>query len=235
MPSNDNVDQPEIEKFNALAHRWWDPDGDFKPLHDINNGRLGYIQERTELLAGPVIDIGCGGGILAEALARKGAQTTGIDMANKALSVAKLHAAEYGVVVDYQLSTAEAFAEAHPERFRTVTCLEMLEHVTHYPDTVAACAQLAQPGADLFFSTISRTPKAYFLLILGAEYVMNILPRGTHEYAKFIKPSELAEAIRAAGLELQEIKGMSYSPFSRQAKLTGDTSTNYLVHAKKPL
>jgi len=229
-----NVDGDEIEKFNALAHRWWDTDGDFKALHDINPARLAYIESRTELAGGPVIDIGCGGGILTEALAGCGADVTGLDMAGKALSVARLHALETGAKVNYQEGTAEQFAAAHPQRFRTVTCLEMLEHVADYPSTVAACAELCQPGGDLFFSTINRNPKAYLLLVLGAEYIMNILPRGTHEYAKFIKPSELCQAIRNAGLEVQEISGLIYNPFTRSCVINRDVGANYLVHARKP-
>jgi 2-polyprenyl-6-hydroxyphenyl methylase/3-demethylubiquinone-9 3-methyltransferase len=188
MTAGENVDPEEIEKFNDLAHRWWDTDGDFKPLHDINPCRLSYIQEKADLAAGPTLDVGCGGGILAESIARLGFETTGIDMAEKALGVAKLHALESDVNVRYEASTAENFALGHAEQFTTVTCLEMLEHVTDYGETIKACAQLARPGADLFFSTINRDPRAYVLLILGAEYVLNMLPRGTHEYSKFIKP-----------------------------------------------
>lgn len=231
--TNANVDPDEINKFNALAHRWWDPDGDFKALHDINPTRLSYISERTDLTAGPCVDIGCGGGILTEALAATGAEVTGVDMAGKALSVARLHALETEVNVNYTEGTAEQLAANNPEHFRTVTCLEMLEHVADYPSTIAACAAMAKPGADLFFSTINRNPKAYALLVLGAEYIMNILPRGTHEYSKFIKPSELCSALRAAGLEVLDISGLVYNPFSRQCKINRDVDANYLVHAKK--
>jgi len=231
--TNANVDPDEINKFNALAHRWWDPDGDFKALHDINPTRLSYISQRTDLTAGPCVDIGCGGGILTEALAATGAEVTGVDMAGKALSVARLHALETEVNVNYTEGTAEQLAANNPEHFRTVTCLEMLEHVADYPSTIAACAALAKPGADLFFSTINRNPKAYALLVLGAEYIMNILPRGTHEYSKFIKPSELCSALRAAGLEVLDISGLVYNPFSRQCKINRDVDANYLVHAKK--
>lgn len=233
MNNAQNVDPEEISKFNALASRWWDLNGDFKALHDINPSRLDYIAQRTNLHAGPVIDIGCGGGILAESIAATGAQTTGIDMAVKALGVAKLHALDSGTQVNYKESTAEEYAELKPAQFRTVTCLEMLEHVTHFPDTVKACADLAQPGGDLFFSTINRTPKAYLLLVLGAEYVLNILPKGTHEYAKFIKPSELAQALRDADLELVEIRGMNYNPLTRNCRISNDTDANYIVHARK--
>lgn len=232
--NDQNVDQNEIEKFDALAHRWWDPDGDFKPLHDINPVRLAYIASNSDLLAGPVVDIGCGGGILAESMAAQGAAVTGVDMAGKALSVARLHALDSGIEVNYVESTAEEIAATQPGNFRTVTCLEMLEHVSSYASTVAACADMAQPGGDVFFSTINRNPKAYALLILGAEYVMNILPRGTHEYAKFIKPSELCSAIRAAGLDVLDISGMSYNPFTRKASIGRDMDANYIVHARKP-
>lgn len=234
MANAQNVDPEEISKFNALASRWWDLNGDFKALHDINPSRLNYIQERTELGDGPVIDVGCGGGILAESLAAAGAETTGIDMATKALGVAKLHALDSEIQVNYVETTAEEYAALKPAHFRTVTCLEMLEHVTHYPDTIKACADLAQPGGDLFFSTINRNPKAYLLLVLGAEYLLNILPKGTHEYAKFIKPSELAQGLRDAGLELVEIRGMNYNPLSRNCRISNDTDANYIVHARKP-
>ena len=234
MNNAQNVDPEEISKFNALASRWWDLNGDFKALHDINPSRLEYIAQRTNLHAGPVIDVGCGGGILAESIAATGAKTTGIDMAVKALGVAKLHALDSGTQVNYEESTAEEYAELKTGQFRTVTCLEMLEHVTHFPDTVQACANLTQPGGDLFFSTINRNPKAYLLLILGAEYIMHILPKGTHDYAKFIKPSELAQALRDAGLELVEIRGMNYNPLTRNCRISNDTDANYIVHAKKP-
>ncbi len=229
-----NVDDDEIQKFDALAHRWWDPNGDFKPLHDINPARLDYIRERTDLHGGPVVDIGCGGGILTESIARLGAEVTGLDMAGKALSVARLHALESGAEVNYVEGTAETLAAERPAHFRTVTCLEMLEHVTSYESTVQACADLTQPGGDLFLSTINRNPKAYLLLVVGAEYVMNLLPRGTHEYEKFIKPSELAAAIRAAGLDVVDIDGLRYNPFTRKAEICGDVDANYLVHARKP-
>lgn len=230
----DNFDVTEIRKFDGLAARWWDPQGDFRALHDINPARVDYIATRTDLNAGPVIDVGCGGGILCEALASRTDTVTGIDMAEKALGVARLHAMEAGIDVNYVASTAEAYADTHAEQFRTVTCLEMLEHVPDYASTVQACAQLAQPGADLFFSTINRNPKAYALLILGAEYVMNILPRGTHDYAKFIKPSELCHAITQAGLDIAEIRGMTYNPFTHRCQINDDVDANYLVHARKP-
>lgn len=230
-----NVDPQEIEKFDALAHRWWDPNGDFKPLHDINEIRLDYIASRSDLKHGEVIDVGCGGGILTEALARSGAKVTGIDMAGKALKVAQLHGLEQALEINYTAATAEEYADAHPAQFSTVTCLEMLEHVSSYPSTIAACAALTAPGGNLFFSTINRNPKAYVLLILGAEYVLNLLPRGTHDYNKFIKPSELSRAIREAGLEVKDISGMTYNPFTRRAALGRDVDANYIVHAVKPL
>ena len=234
MQPEANVDAPEIEKFDALAHRWWDPNGDFKPLHDINPARLDYIRQRTELNAGPTVDIGCGGGILSESMASAGSATLGIDMASKALGVAKLHALQAGVDIEYLESTAEQLVQDRAGEFRTVTCMEMLEHVTAYADTVKACAELAQPGGDLFFSTINRNPKSYVMIILGAEYVLNILPRGTHEYSKFIKPSELAQALRDAGLDVLDISGLHYNPLTRSCRLDNDTSTNYIVHARKP-
>ena len=234
MQPEANVDAPEIEKFDALAHRWWDPNGDFKALHDINPARLDYIRQRTDLNAGPIVDIGCGGGILSESMASAGSATLGIDMASKALGVAKLHALEAGVDIEYLESTAEQLVQDRAGEFRTVTCMEMLEHVTAYADTVKACAELAQPGGDLFFSTINRNPKSYVMLILGAEYVLNILPRGTHEYSKFIKPSELAQALRDAGLDVLDISGLHYNPLTRSCRLDNDTSTNYIVHARKP-
>ena len=230
-----NLDEQEISKFNGLASRWWDPEGDFRPLHDINPARLEYILSRTELLHGPVIDVGCGGGILTEALAALGAEVVGMDMAERALSVAKLHAHESGVTVAYELATAENMAAQYPAHFRTVTCLEMLEHVPSYADTIQACADLAQAGGNLFFSTINRNPKAYALLILGAEYLLSILPRGTHDYAKFIKPAELCQAIEAAGLEVCDISGMTYNPFNRRCNIGRDVDANYIVHASKPL
>ncbi|MEQ8485426.1 MAG: bifunctional 2-polyprenyl-6-hydroxyphenol methylase/3-demethylubiquinol 3-O-methyltransferase UbiG [Pseudomonadales bacterium] len=229
-----NVDPQEIAKFEALASRWWDPEGDFRPLHDINPARVEYILERARLDAGPVLDVGCGGGILSESLARAGARVTGVDMAGAPLSVARLHAMESGVEVEYLEGTAESLAAERPGHYATVTCLEMLEHVPDYPATVAACAALAAPGAELFFSTINRNPKAYVLAVVGAEYVLGLLPRGTHDYRKFIKPHELAEAARDAGLVVREVVGMRYNPFTRACSLGRDTDVNYLLHASKP-
>ncbi len=229
-----NVDPAELQKFDAMASRWWDPNGDFRPLHDINPVRVAYIAERSDLQAGPVVDVGCGGGLLTEALAKQGAIVTGIDMAPAPLSVAKLHAIESEVDVTYEQTTAEALAAQLPGHFHTVTCLEMLEHVPDYVSTMAACAKLCAPGGSLFFATINRHPKAYALAILGAEYVLNLLPKGTHEYNNFIRPSELSRGARQAGLELCDIRGMRYNPFTHKASLCADVDVNYIVHARKP-
>jgi len=234
MSGNTNVDQQEIAKFEALASRWWDLEGEFRPLHDINPARLAYISERARLEDGPVLDVGCGGGILSEAMARVGADVTGIDMAEAPLAVARLHARETDTPVTYLATTAEALAAERPASFHTVTCLEMLEHVPDYPSTVQACADLAIPGGELFFSTINRNPKAYALAVVGAEYVLGLLPKGTHDYAKFIKPSELAAAVRRAGLVLRDMTGMRYNPFSKKCTLSSDIDVNYLLHASKP-
>ena len=232
--SAENFDPAEIRKFEALANRWWDPEGDFKTLHDINPVRLDYIAEHASLQAGPVLDVGCGGGILTESLAAAGADVTGIDMAEKPLAVARLHALESGSGVFYAATTAEALATERPGAFATVTCLEMLEHVPDYASTIRACADLAAAGGALFLSTINRHPKAYLLAVLGAEYVLNILPRGTHDYERFIRPSELARAVRGAGLRVEEIIGLRYNPFSRVAKLSSDVDVNYMLRAVKP-
>ncbi len=229
-----NVDGDEIRKFDALAHRWWDPEGDFRPLHDINPARVDYIAGKLPLDGVRAVDVGCGGGILAEALSARGARVTGIDMASSPLGVARLHALESGADVQYQERTAEALAEEQPGAFELVSCLEMLEHVPDYASTVAACAALAAPGGHLVFSTINRNPKAYALAVVGAEYVLGLLPKGTHDYQKFIKPSELAGAVRATGLELVEIVGMRYNPFTRSCTLCDDVDVNYLLYARKP-
>jgi 2-polyprenyl-6-hydroxyphenyl methylase/3-demethylubiquinone-9 3-methyltransferase len=228
-----NVDEKEIGKFEALANRWWDPEGDFKPLHDINPLRAQYIRDKSDILAAPVLDVGCGGGILSESLALAGARVTGIDMAESPLAVARLHALETNTEVEYLAITAEALAAERPGAFGTVACLEMLEHVPDYGSTVQACADLAAPGAALVFSTINRNPKAYALAVLGAEYVLGLLPRGTHDYAKFIRPAELAAAVRNAGLEVREIVGMRYNPFTRQCTLSPDVDVNYMLYAEK--
>ena len=231
--ADDNIDPQEIAKFEQLAHRWWDPEGDFKPLHDINPLRLGYIMSKANLAGTAVLDVGCGGGILAESMANAGAVVTGTDMADGPLSVARLHAMESGVQVDYRRTTAEALAATSPGHYRVVTCLEMLEHVPNIRSVVQACATLCEPGGDVFFSTINRHPKAYALAVLGAEYVLGLLPRGTHDYQKFVTPAELSEAARRAGLTVQEIRGMSYNPFTRAAGLTSDVKVNYLLHATR--
>ncbi|MEZ5551591.1 MAG: bifunctional 2-polyprenyl-6-hydroxyphenol methylase/3-demethylubiquinol 3-O-methyltransferase UbiG [Pseudomonadales bacterium] len=229
-----NVDPQEIRKFEALAHRWWDPEGDFKPLHDINPARVRYIGERSGLANARVIDVGCGGGILTESLAAAGAHATGVDMAEGPLAVARIHAASSEADIEYLATTAEAIAAERPAQFDVVTCLEMLEHVPDFASTVQACADLCAPGGNLFFSTINRNPKAYLLAVVGAEYLLGLLPRGTHDYTKFIRPAELAGAVRRAGLEVVEIIGMRYNPFTRQCSLERDVDVNYLLHARKP-
>lgn len=231
--SSANVDPAEVRKFEQLASRWWDPHSEFKPLHDINPLRLDFIDRRAPLAGRRVIDVGCGGGILAESMARRGAVVTGIDAGQAPLTVAKLHALEAGVEIDYRQTTAEAYAAEHGGSFEVVTCMEMLEHVPDPAAVIQACADLARPGAQLFFSTINRNPKAYAFAIVGAEYLLKLLPRGTHDYAKFIRPSELGKWLRSAGLETVEITGMSYNPLTRRYKLGKDMDVNYLVHARK--
>ena len=233
MTSHENVDPEEIAKFSDLANRWWDLNSEFKPLHDINPLRLNYIEERAPLASKTVIDIGCGGGILSEGMAQRSATVTGIDMAEASLQVARLHLYESKLSVDYQLITAEALAEQQPESFDVVTCLEMLEHVPDPTSIIQACATLLKPGGALFLSTINRNPKSYLFAVVGAEYLLNLLPKGTHQYDKFIKPSELARTIRGADLELCDVTGMEYNPLSKRYRLSNDVSVNYLVHAKK--
>ncbi|CAN1531797.1 UbiG 2-polyprenyl-3-methyl-5-hydroxy-6-metoxy-1,4-benzoquinol methylase [Burkholderiaceae bacterium] len=228
-----NVDQSEIAKFSALAHRWWDQNSEFKPLHAINPLRLGWIKSFVELNGRCALDVGCGGGILAEALAQSGAQTTGIDLSEKALKVAELHALESGVQVHYQAISAEALALTEPASFDVVTCMEMLEHVPDPASVVKACASLAKPGATLFFSTLNRNPKSYLFAIIGAEYLLRLLPKGTHDYRKFITPSELGHFVRDAGLEIIGIKGLSYNPITQIYSLTNDTAVNYLIATRK--
>ena len=228
-----NVDQSEIAKFSALAHRWWDQNSEFKPLHAINPLRLGWIKSFVELNGKRALDVGCGGGILAEALAQSGAQTTGIDLSEKALKVAELHALESGVQVHYQAISAEALALTEPASFDVVTCMEMLEHVPDPASVVKACASLAKPGATLFFSTLNRNPKSYLFAIIGAEYLLRLLPKGTHDYRKFITPSELGHFVRDAGLEIIGIKGLSYNPITQIYSLTNDTAVNYLIATRK--
>jgi 2-polyprenyl-6-hydroxyphenyl methylase / 3-demethylubiquinone-9 3-methyltransferase len=229
-----NTDPAELAKFSALASQWWDPNGKFRPLHDINPLRLELIDKTVGGLKGKrAVDIGCGGGLVSEGMARMGAQVIGADMAGKALSVAKLHALEANVTVDYRETTAEALAAELPGQFDVVTCLEMLEHVPDPRSVVAACTALAKPGGYVFFSTISRTPKAYALTVIGAEYVLGLLPKGTHDYAKFLKPSELVGFAESAGLTLSEMRGMDYNPFTHIAKWKSDTTVNYLIVCKK--
>jgi 2-polyprenyl-6-hydroxyphenyl methylase/3-demethylubiquinone-9 3-methyltransferase len=225
-----NVDPAELARFGALAHRWWDPTSEFKPLHDINPLRLNYIGERCGGLRGKaVLDVGCGGGILAEAMAGEGARVTGIDLSEKALSVARLHQLESGVTVDYRLVAAETLAAEMPGSFDLITCMEMLEHVPDPGSTVAACARLVKPGGKAVFATINRNPKAYLLAVVGAEYLLRLLPRGTHDYARFLKPSELAALARKAALDAEAIVGMSYNPLTKSYSLGPDTSVNYIA------
>lgn len=229
-----NVDPSELEKFSALASRWWDPESEFKPLHAINPLRLGWIRQHAGALAGKkVLDVGCGGGILSESMAVEGATVTGIDLADKSLKVARLHGLESGVKVDYRLISAEDMAEAHPGEFDVVTCMEMLEHVPDPGSIVQACAQLVKPGGSVFFSTINRNPKSFLFAILGAEYLLRLLPRGTHNFESFIKPSELAGAVRRAGLSAKAFAGMEYNPITQTYSLSGDTSVNYLLATRK--
>lgn len=228
-----NVDQQEIAKFEELAHRWWDPESEFKPLHQINPLRLDYIDRRARLKDKQVLDVGCGGGILSESMAQRGAQVTGIDMGEAPLAVARLHQLESGMEVNYQRTTAEALAEEKPESFDVVTCLEMLEHVPDPASIIQACARLVKPGGQVFFSTINRNPKSYVFAIIGAEYVLKLLPKGTHDFGKFIKPSELESWSRTAGLQTLELTGMSYNPFSRTYSLGPDVTVNYLLHCQK--
>lgn len=229
-----NADPAELDKFGQLAHRWWDPNSEFKPLHDINPLRLDWVDRLARLAGKRVVDVGCGGGILAEGMAGRGAQVTGIDLSEKALKVARLHLLESGRQVDYRLASAEALADQEPEAYDVVTCMEMLEHVPDPASTVAACARLARPGGWVFLSTINRNPKSYLFAIVGAEYILNLLPRGTHDWARFIKPSELAAHARRAGLEPVEITGMTYNPFTKTYRLEADTDVNYLMACRKP-
>ena len=228
-----NVDDVELNKFSNLAHKWWDKTSEFKPLHDINPLRLNYIDKAVALKGKTALDVGCGGGILSESMVERGAKVTGIDLGEKTLKVAQLHSLESGVAADYQLISVEKLAEQQPASFDVVTCLEMLEHVPDPASVVAACAKLVKPGGKVFFSTINRNPKAYLFAVIGAEYVLNMLPRGTHDYAKFIKPSELASWMRLAGLSLNHQVGMSYNPITQHYWLGDDVSVNYMMHTVK--
>ena len=230
-----NADPLELQKFSDLAHRWWDPTSEFRPLHEINPLRLEWINSIAPLAGKNVLDIGCGGGILAESMARKGANVTGIDLSEKALKVADLHSLESGVQVRYELISAEAMAAREPGAYDVVTCMEMLEHVPDPASIVKAAATLVKPGGHVFFSTINRNPKSYLFAVLGAEYILRLLPKGTHDYAKFIKPAELAQYIRNAMLDLKGLKGMTYNPLTKVYSLNQDTSVNYLVAATRPV
>jgi 2-polyprenyl-6-hydroxyphenyl methylase/3-demethylubiquinone-9 3-methyltransferase len=234
QPGPVNVDRTEQRRFDELAASWWDTEGESRPLHEINPARTRFIRERARLRDADVIDVGCGGGILSEALAREGASVTGIDVAFRALSVARLHGVESGVSVNYIESTAEALAQEQPASADVVTCLELLEHVPDPASVVAACAQLLRPGGQAFFSTLNRTPAAFALAIVGAEHLARLIPRGTHRYDRFIRPSELMAWLRAVDLEPLEVCGLHYNPLTRTTRLGGGVSVNYLVHAQKP-
>ena len=230
-----NADPQELAKFSELAHRWWDPESEFRPLHQINPLRLGWLEKIVPLAGLKVLDVGCGGGILADSMARRGADVLGIDLASKALKVAQLHALEAGTErVAYREIAVEALAAEQPAAFDVVTCMEMLEHVPQPDSVVRACATLVRPGGRLFFSTINRNPKSFLFAIVGAEYVLQLLPKGTHEYARFIRPSELAQWCRQAGLDLTEERGLEYNPLTRAYRLSADTSVNYLMACRRP-
>lgn len=229
-----NFSQVELDKFNALANRWWDPEGPQKPLHALNPARLGYVRDRTTLRGARVLDVGCGAGLLSEALAREGAQVTAIDLAPDLIKIAKLHRLESGVEVEYRLTPVEALAEEMPGAFDAIVCMEMLEHVPDPGAIIAACATLLKPGGRLFLSTLNRTPAAFALAIVGAEYVARLLPKGTHQYRDFIKPSELGAWLRAADLEIEDVSGLIYDPLRHSARVGGRTDVNYLACAVKP-
>ena len=228
-----NADPAELEKFGRLAHRWWDPGGEFKPLHEINPLRLDWIAGHARLEKCAVLDVGCGGGILAEAMARRGATVTGIDLSEKALKVAELHLHESRLKVSYEKASVEDFAACHAAQFDLVTCMELLEHVPEPASMVAACARLVRPAGQVFFSTINRNPKAYVFAVIGAEYVLGLLPRGTHDYARFVRPSELARWSRESGLNPLELAGMTYNPITRRYRLGADCSVNYLLRCMR--
>lgn len=232
--STDNVDPQEIAKFDALAARWWDPDSEFRPLHDINPLRLNYIDEKVSLPGKSVVDVGCGGGLLSEGMARRSAKVTGIDLADEALAAARAHAQSHGIDVEYLKKPVEELAAERTAQYDLVTCLEMLEHVPDPAAIIQACAKLAKPGGQLVFSTLNRNPKSFLFAIVGAEYLLNLVPRGTHEYTRFIRPSELASWCRAAGLEVVDSCGMSYNPVTKIYRLGRDVSVNYLLYARKP-
>jgi len=229
-----NVDAGEIARFQAVASRWWDPEGEMRPLHELNPVRLAYVERGGPFAGLRVVDVGCGGGLLSEAMAREGARVTGLDLASDLLQVAELHALEAGIAVDYRLEAAERHAGSHAGAYDVATCMEMLEHVPDPRSVVAALAALVRPGGHVFLSTINRTPRAYLHAVVGAEYVLRLLPRGTHTYEKFIRPSELAAWGKAAGLEMRDVAGLDYDPFARSARLARDARVNYLVHLFKP-
>jgi 2-polyprenyl-6-hydroxyphenyl methylase / 3-demethylubiquinone-9 3-methyltransferase len=230
-----NADELELQKFGDLAHKWWDKNSEFKPLHAINPLRLNWIDGLIGLMGKRVLDVGCGGGILSESMYFKGAEVVGIDLGEKALNVAKLHQLESGAKVDYQYIAVEELATQQPASFDVVTCMEMLEHVPDPAAIITACARLVKPGGSVFFSTINRNPKAYLFAVLGAEYVLNLLPKGTHDYAKFIKPSELASWARIANLDIHSMRGMSYNPITQHYSLGDDVAVNYMIHTTLPL
>ena len=234
MTMTTNADPLEIQKFSDVAHHWWDTNSEFRPLHEINPLRLEWIHAQAGLKGKKVLDVGCGGGILAESMAKKGATVTGIDLSEKALQVADLHSLESGLEIDYQLIAAEQMAQQHPAAFDVVTCMEMLEHVPDPASIIQACAQMVKPGGLVFFSTLNRNPKSYLYAVLAAEYVLQLLPKGTHDYAKFITPAELARSIRQAELELLSLRGMSYNPLTKMYALNTDTSVNYLAACRRP-
>ena len=228
-----NADQNELDKFSQLAHRWWDPNSEFKPLHAINPLRLEWIDQHAGLSGKKILDIGCGGGILSESMAQRGAEVTGIDLSEKALGVARLHLLESGNQLDYRNTSAEALAEQTPGVYDIITCMEMLEHVPSPASIISACSALVKPGGHVFFSTLNRNPKAYLLAVVGAEYVLNMLPKGTHDYVKFIRPSELSRWAKSVDLEPDELIGMTYNPFTQRYRLGRDTDVNYLLHTRK--
>lgn len=231
---NDNFSQSELDKFNELAHRWWDPEGPQKALHVLNPTRLGYVSDRAPLRGARVLDVGCGGGLLSEALGRGGAEVTAIDLAPDLLKIARLHGLESNIKVDYRLTSIEALAAVEPGHYDAITCMEMLEHVPDPASILAACATLLKPGGRLFVSTLNRTPAAFALAIVGAEYIARLLPKGTHQYRDFIKPSELAAWLRASGLQLEDVSGLLYEPWRNAARLSSRTDVNYLACALKP-
>ncbi len=234
MHEHSNVDAAEIARFQSAASRWWDPEGEMRPLHELNPVRLAYVERSGALRGRSVLDVGCGGGLLSEAMAVAGATVTGLDLASELLEVARLHALESGVSVDYRLETAEAHAQSHAGRYDVVTCMEMLEHVPDPGSVIAALARLVRPGGHVFVSTINRNPRAWLQAVVAAEYVLRLLPRGTHAYDKFIRPSELAAWGREGGLELVDVAGLEYDPFARSARLSSDARVNYLAHLHRP-